>query len=266
MPNSAKQTNRHGGETAVKVLLFDIESSPNIAYLWGKYEQNALGDFIRERQIICFAWKWLGEKKTHCLSLPMLRGYRRNPDDNRALILKLHSLMSQADVVVAHNVDGFDDKMANTDFIVNGLKPPKPHKTVDTLKVARSKFRFNSNKLDDLGARLGLGRKVHTGGFALWAGCLRGDMKSWNLMERYNRNDVDLLEKVYLRLRPWMSNHPNMNALDGRSACPICRAPAVRMIVRKHRMTATGKKIQFQCRDCGKFSTGDNKSGTWEFK
>lgn len=265
MKSSANKTNRlSGGETAVKVLLFDIETSPNIAYVWGKYEQDALGDFIKERQIISVAWKWLGEKEVHVLAMPMLKTYKRDPDNNKALVLRLHELMCRADVVVGHNVDSFDDPMSNLEFLLQGLTPPPPHKTVDTLKFARHKFRFNSNKLGDLGARLGLGKKVHTGGFALWAGCLRGDPKSWERMMRYNKGDVSLLEKVYLKMRPWMTSHPDMNAVDSHVGCPICRG--TRLQRRGWSILSGGRCMRFQCLDCGKWSRGKLMSREWKFK
>jgi hypothetical protein len=247
-----------------RVLLFDIETSPNIAYIWGKYEQDALGDFVKERQIISFAWKWLGEKIVRVLALPMFKGYKKHPDDNRELITRLHKIISAADVVVGHNVDEFDDKMANAEFISYGLPPPPPHKTVDTLKVAKAKFRFNSNKLGDLGRRLGLGKKVDTGGFELWAGCLRGNRKSWARMMKYNKQDVVLLEKIYLKLRPWMGNHPDMNAIDGKIGCPICKSPNLQS--RGWSISGSGRRKRFQCKACSKWSVGKLVKGEWKFR
>lgn len=262
---SANKTNQgKAGETAVRVLLYDVESSPNLAYVWGKYEQNALGDFVKERQIISFAWKWLGEKQVHVLALPSFKSYARFPENNRALILKLHALFSQADIIVGHNIDDFDDKMANTDFIKHGLQPPPPHKTVDTLKVARSKFRFNSNKLDDLGAFLKLGRKIKHDGFGLWVRCLAGNNKAWSLMKRYNKNDVTLLERIYLRIRPWMTNHPNMTALDGKEACPTCRSKNIKRS--GWLVLQNTKKQRFACKDCGRWFSGSVVQQKWKFK
>lgn len=264
---TANKTNRpKPGETAVKVLLFDVESSPNIGYTWGKFEQNVI-EFIKERQIMCFSWKWLGERKIHALAMPMMKGYRRNPDDNRALIIRLHELISQADVVVGHNIDDFDEKMSNTGFIKHGLKPPPPHKTVDTLRFARHKFRFNSNRLGDLGKFLGLGDKVRTGGFDLWKRCLAGDPKAWATMVRYNKGDVRLLEKIYLKERPWMSRHPNMNALDGHDGCPHCKSRRTHLIRRGWTLSINGgKRMRFRCKDCGKWSSGVFVKNSWRFK
>ena len=241
-------------DAKAKILLLDVESTPNVAYVWGKWEQNVLGDFIRERQIICFAWKWLGEKDTHVLSLPMFpRNYRQNMSDNSALIQKLHKLISEADIVVGHNVDKFDDKIANTDFIINGLVPPPPHRTVDTLKVARTKFGFNSNKLDDLGVRLGLGRKLKHTGFSLWVGCIHGDPKSWRMMEQYNKQDVVLLEKIYLKLRPWMTNHPTVWLKE---SCPSCGSNKVQS--RGFSILKSLRRRRFSC-ECGQWFSGTKK-------
>lgn len=251
---SANQTKAIKPETATaRTLIFDIETSPNIAYVWGKYEQDALGDLIKERQIISIAWKWLGEKTVHCLSLPMLPTYKKNPEDNRGLILKLHELFSQADIVVGHNVDSFDCPMSNSEFLIHGLKPPPPHRSVDTLKFARHKFRFNSNKLGDLGKRLGIGAKVHTGGFDLWAGCLRGDEKAWARMAIYNMGDVALLEKIYMKMRPWMISHPAITT-RGEVECPQCQSKNIQS--RGTRIRRAGRVPTYQCQDCGTWSMG----------
>lgn len=261
---NANKTKSSGTETAqLRVLLYDIETSPNVAYIWGKYEQDALGDFIKERQIISVAWKWLDEKKVNVLAIPMLKTYKSRPDDNTELIRKLHELMGQADVVVGHNVQEFDDKMVNTEFLSLGLTPPPPHRVIDTLAVARSRFRFNSNKLGDLGKKLGLGGKVHTGGFELWAACLRGDAKAWANMMAYNIGDVLLLEKVYLKMRPWMSRHPHMDP-EKNKACRNCASKHI--IRRGWRINRMGKYMRFQCQSCGTWMTGQTISRDFRFR
>ena len=268
MPRTKKQVNKSTPVVSnppvaksPKVLLWDIESSPNLAKIWGKYEQNSVGDFIQERMIICVAWKWLGSSKVETMSLPEFYGYKKYVDknyvrkiDNKKILVKLHSLLTSADVIVAQNGDNFDIKMANAEFIQYGLTPLPPFKSVDTLKVARSKFAFNSNKLDDLGARLGLGRKIHTGGASLWEGCLRGEKKAWDRMIEYNKQDVILLEKIYLKMRPWMTTHPNMNVFDMGQGCQSCKSTRIQS--RGFGMSPLGTYRRYQCMSCGKWSKG----------
>jgi uncharacterized protein YprB with RNaseH-like and TPR domain len=226
-----------------------------LAWVWGKYEQNTLGDMVKERQIISVAWKWLHEDEIHVLALPMLKSYKRRPEDNSGIVRKLLKLFNEADITVGHNVDSFDDKMVNTEIVkLPPYLPPKPHLTIDTLKIARTRFRFNSNKLSDLGKLLKLGDKVHHWGFELWVRCMKGDPKAWDLMMRYNKGDVRLLEKVYLRLRPWMKKHPDMNIKDNHVGCQTCKG--TKMMPRGWAMNKGAiKKRRYVCADCGSWAT-----------
>lgn len=223
-------------------------------------------EVVEEKRIISFAWRWLGEKETHVLALPDFPGYKRDKKCNKALILKLHELMGQADIVVAHNAP-FDDKLSNTDFITHGLAPVPPHKRIDTLQVARSIFKFSSNKLDHLGERLGLGRKKNTGGFALWKGCMEGDIKSFAKMKAYNRQDVILLHDIFLKLRPWMNSHPALKP-RGDIACDVCHSANIHK--KGEMLTRGGMVPRYQCQDCGKWSqgklVGKKKERRWVIK
>jgi hypothetical protein len=184
-----------------KTLLLDLETAPTIGYVWGgrKWDVNIV-EYIEEGNIISFAWKWLGDKTIGCKSN---RLYSRDYRVNNRLITELHKLYSAADYVVGHNLFAFDDKVANTDILLNGMPPPPRHRVIDTLKIARQNFRFNSNKLDDLAARLKIGRKLPTTGFQMWKGCMANEAGSWDLMERYNKHDIFLLEGVWERFAPW---------------------------------------------------------------
>lgn len=229
----------------MKLLLYDIETSPNLAYIWDKYEQNALG-FEKERELLCFAYKWLGEKHTTVCSLHTLT--------EKQLVTKLHDLINEADIVVGHNCKQFDNKMANAFFIKQGLLPPSPYKVIDTLSIARTKFRFNSNHLGDLGEYLGLGGKKQTGGFGLWLGCLKGDKKSWKTMIEYNKRDVELLEKVYLKLVPWANSTPFVEL--GKS-CISCGSYDLRS--RGFSINKVFMSRRYQCQNCGKWMLSSKK-------
>ena len=235
-----------------KVLFYDIETAPNLAYVWGHYDQNVVRQY-REWYVLCFSYKWEGQKSTKVVSLPDFPEiYAANPENDIAVVGALWKLFDEADIVVAHNGDRFDMRKANARFAYHGLTPPTMPLQVDTLKVARRYFMFNSNKLGDLGEHLGLGNKEATGGFELWAGCMRGDEKSWRIMKRYAKQDVDLLQDVYERLRPWMTNHPNRALIDGRPhACPSCGHDE--LIRRGNRSTKVAQYVQYQCKGCGSY-------------
>jgi DNA polymerase elongation subunit (family B) len=236
-------------KSSTKILLYDLETAPNTAFVWGKWETNVLS-YINEGYLLSFAYKWLGDKGVKSFALPDFKGYKRNKANDFKLVKVLYDLMNQADIVIAHNADGFDIKKSNARFLYYGLKPPVPFKSVDTLKVARKYFKLNSNSLDDLGKYLGIGEKVKTGGFDLWKGCINGDMKAWKKMIDYNKNDVALLEKVYLTLLPWIKNHPNINIVDEvQKACPNCGSTKLQK--RGIGVNILTKHQRFQCMSCG---------------
>jgi len=236
-----------------KILLFDIETMANKAYVWGKYEQNVLS-FDSEWYILTFAYKWLGDSKTEAYALPDFKTFRRNKQNDRELCLKLWELLDEADIVIGHNCLEFDIKKANARFAYHGLTPPSPYKVVDTRQIARRYFKFNSNKLDDLGQHLGLGAKVKHSGWEMWLGAaVHNDKKSWEEMVRYNKVDVDLLEKVYLTLLPWITTHPNYNLYTGSiHTCPNCGGKHLQK--RGFHLTRVTKHQRYQCQDCGAWS------------
>jgi len=228
-----------------RILLLDIESSPNIAYVWGKYEQNVI-EYVKEWTILCFAYKWLGEKKFYTESAQ----HNDYANDSEA-VHKLHELFEEADVVVAHNGDRFDIKKINARFIYYGLTPPSPYRTVDTLKEIKRVSSFNSHKLDDLGETLNFGRKEKVD-FSVWKGCMAGDEKAWKTMLKYNVKDVVLLEKLYKRILPYM-RHPNYGVYTLDSVCPRCGSKKLQR--RGYRYTNTSKFARFQCQNCGGWSS-----------
>lgn len=235
-----------------RILSLDIETSPNLGYTWGKWEQNVI-KIIRERQLLSFAYKWLG-KPTRVLALCDFKSYKPGCDD-KELLKPLHEILSQADFVIAQNGDQFDIKRINARFIFHGMAPPTPYKTIDTLKIAKARFGFNSNKLDDLGAYLGVGRKVKHEGFELWEKCMAGDMKAWAMMKLYNKQDVDLLERIYLKFRPWHKTHPNITNDEKVVRCPKCGSSELQS--RGTACTQTMIYKRFQCMNCGGWCRGN---------
>lgn len=230
-----------------KILFFDVETFPNVSYTWGKYDQNVIR-FKQEGCMATFVAKWLGDKRIISKALPDYKGYRAGSYDDRKLVADLWKLLDEAEIVVAHNGDDFDIRVANARFIAHGLKPPSPFKSVDTKKAVKRVARFNSNKLDDLGGLLLADKKIKTD-FDLWQGCIDGDKKSWAQMVAYNRKDVLLLERLYLYIRPWISNHPNLTIGIGEAACPKCGSTEIEY--RGWARSASRSYRRFQCTKCG---------------
>lgn len=244
-----------------KVLLLDIETAPAKVYSWGLWEQNiGVHQIVDDGYVLCWCAKWLGKKEMLSDSLINYPShFKQFPRCDKKIAESVWKLVNEADIVVTHNGNDFDLKWINTMFIKHDLKPVSPYKSVDTCVAVKRKFRFISNKLDFLCRKLDLGRKISTGGFELWDECMRGVKKSWEKMLKYCKHDVHLLEKLYLTIRPYIHNHPNLNLYHGvvNSLCPNCSSNHLER--RGYEYTSMCKFQRYVCKDCGKWSR-DKKS------
>lgn len=226
----------------MKILLLDIETSPNTAYVWGLYDQNiSISQIIDSSEVLCYAAKWLGQEEVYFDSI--MENSRRN------VIRGIYGLIDSADVIVHYNGSKFDMPTLNKEFLLEGLTPPSPYKQVDLLSVARKQFRFPSNKLDYVAQALGLGKK-HETRFTLWVECMKKNPKAWEVMKAYNINDVVVLEQVYNKFLPWIKTHPNHGIYSETSlVCPKCGGTHYQS--RGWSYTISGKYKRYQCKSCG---------------
>lgn len=234
-----------------KVLLIDIETSPIISYVWTLWNTNSI-KVIQNTRILCFAYKWLGSKKTEFIGLPDFKSYDKDKTDDYGVAWHLRELLDEANIVISHNGNAFDIKKILARVASHEIMPPSPFQSIDTLMVARKKFKFDSNRLDDLARELGVGAKLSHTGFAMWEGCMAGDPDCWETMKSYNVTDVNILEKVYLRLRPWIEGHPNCGVFDVGTVCPNCGSEEIQQ--RGYKYTRTMRYKQFVCKTCGAWS------------
>jgi DNA polymerase elongation subunit (family B) len=237
-------------------VLLDIETSPIIAYTWATFNTNVL-KIIESSQIISVSWKELGSKQTIVKTIADYPNYIPGQINDELLVREIWDVMDKADIICAHYGSAFDIKKLNARFVYYGLTAPSQYSVIDTKKIASKYFKFDSNSLDNLGSYLKVGNKIKNGGFDLWVRCMNGDPKAWKLMASYNKQDVDLLEKVYYKLRPFIENHPNMLAATGiidAHSCPACMS--TRLQKRGFRINKSTRQQRYQCMDCGSWSSG----------
>lgn len=181
-----------------KILFFDLETAAALAYVFGRRKVFVSQDAIHTEGgwILTAGYRWMhGEKTTVIFNADEIK------EGNDYTVCKmLYDLFCEADAVVAHNLMDFDWKMLEVRLLANGL-PPLPYvQKIDTLQMARKKFRFPSNTLDALADFLGIGRKVSHSGISMWKKIQQGDLEELKTMVKYNEGDVDLLMEVYLEL------------------------------------------------------------------
>lgn len=239
-----------------KILLFDLETSPSLAMVWKRFDVNISQDqVLSESFILTYSAKWLDDESVMFGALTFDEVKEEN---DQRLVRELYDLLDRADLVIGHNVNQFDVKVVNTRMIFHGFNPPSPYRTIDTLQMARSKFKFPSNKLGSLCEYLGLETKVETGGFKLWRGYMFGDKESIEKMIEYNINDTIILEQLYLKLRAWGKTHPNLQVFNNESFDILCPCCASDDIDKTDKLFTTNLSAfeTYQCNSCGKWFRG----------
>lgn len=232
----------------MKILFLDLETSPNLAHVWGLWQQNvAITQLEKSTEVICFGARWLGSDKVIFKSV--------HHHGKTVMLNELHKIMDQADVLIGWNSAAFDSKHIKREFIENGYLPPSPWKELDLMRVVKTQFKFPSNKLDYVAQKLGVGAKVQHSGFQLWLDCMAGSNKAWQEMKQYQIQDVNLLVDLYDILLPWINNHPHVAASNGEP--DGCRNCGSTNIVKAGKKITTGAVHQrHQCTDCGVYMTG----------
>jgi predicted RNA-binding Zn-ribbon protein involved in translation (DUF1610 family) len=226
------------------ILIYDLETSPILQWRWtaGRDDSRAL-KVDQDVRILTVAWTWLGEKTVHTASIT-------NYPDDLELTELVWFLFDHADIVIAHNNDRFDEPVANTRFFAHGFGPPAPFQTIDTLKVARFKFKHYSNSLDALARLAGTELKKQTSGLQLWFRCMAGERAALREMLDYNKQDVVALKDLYLQMLPWIDRHPNVGHWQrGQFVCTNCGSQDLQK--RGVHRTRVGIYQRYRCNNCG---------------
>lgn len=228
-----------------KILVIDVETSPNLVYSWGLYKQNiSLPQIVKPSQIICFAAKYVGEKEIFF--------YSEWEHGRKAMLEAAHSLLMEADAVVGYNQAAFDLPKFTGEFLLAGMQPPPPPTNIDLLKAVK-KFGFLSNKLAFVGPLLSIGSKTKHAGFELWAKVMDGDDASRKKMKAYNIQDVKLTEQLYKRILPYIPTHPTLGDTK-KGTCPACGSNKIQS--RGYRRTKSFKTQRLHCQSCGSWHNG----------
>lgn len=239
------------------ILYIDIETTPMLVYTWGMWKQNAL-DVKEESRILGYAYAW-GDAKVKWVDC-------WHGDDYHAKIEALWRLFDKADWIVAHNGDRFDIKRINLEFAREGLTPPSFYETIDTKKIAAKAFGNYSNSLKYLARTFQLDEKMQNSGFRLWLNYMADIVSARREMSLYARQDVDTMRQLYYHVRPWATTHPNMGHYRLEMACRVCGSTGLRVVKYKRKRTRAGVYPQYQCQDCGAYSTSPHRVDSPELR
>lgn len=240
-----------------KVVFFDLEVLADmkevrkVFFGIGNYPGLTLKASINS--IICFGYKIQGEK-TKCINAWDFKNWNKNINDDSAVAREAFEILKDADAVVTHNGKRFDWKFMQTRLMKHGLPPLPNIRHVDTCALAKRHLYLFNNKLDTIGKFLVNDQKIDNGGGELWCRVADKDPSAMELMTRYCIQDVNLLEKVFKKLRPFANQLPNHNLFTVAKSklCPTCGS--TRLKSHGYHINKTTTYHRYRCRDCDAFS------------
>jgi len=236
-----------------KVLIYDIETTYFLARTWRIGHKLTLShdqiyeDFLGGRsKIICVAYKWAHEKTIHLLDSGL------KFEKEAKLIKDFDAIVGEADVVLAHNGDHFDQKHFNTARLMHRLPPVLWPSSEDTLKVLRKNFNLPSNRLDYVSKRL-TGRGKADVSYSDWINIVEHQcQKSRDKMFKYCKRDVQALDDIAKIILPYVTttiSRAITRADPLTCSNPVCTAPN---IIKYGLMTTLRGKFQkYRCTSCG---------------
>ena len=205
-------------------------------------------DVLEWPRTICAAWKWYDQADVEFAAEWEVGGYD-------GFMRAVWDVFNDADLIIGHNADRFDARHLTGGWAEMGLPAPSPYKVVDTLKIARGTFAYESNTLDALNRRLGIDAKTDKYDARIARAAVNGDKEAQARIEGYNRGDIIASEALFDRLRPYAKGIPHLGMwTDDELACPSCGST----------MTATGKTVHanvqkyehLTCPNCGAHARG----------
>lgn len=240
-----------------KILIFDIETSPILAYTWGLFDVTlGLNQIKTDWSILAWAAKWLGDPASKTMYMDN-RG-AKNIENDKVLVKGLADLLNQADIIITQNGDKFDVKKLNARAAIHGLPPIKVCRSTDTLKESRKVFAFTSHKLEYMTDKLNTKYKKlkheEYPGFELWKAILNGDKRAWSIMKKYCVYDVLSTEELYTKIQGWIKTQNLACYFD--DAKVRCQCGSTNLIKKGPVYTDAGKFQGYQCRTCGKRPKG----------
>jgi len=247
-----RETTKTNPHSVPKILILDIETAPLRVYVFSLWKQDVYIDqIISNWFMLSWSCKWLLEDE---VISQRLTGKEVLQEDDSRIVETLWHILNKADWVIAHNGSAFDLPRIQSRFLVHGLPPTTFYQQIDTKKVAAKEFGFSSNKLEALARVFGIEGKDKTD-FTLWSECMKGNESALEYMEKYNRQDIKVLEEVYLKLRPFVKSHPNYNLYidSDKPVCPHCGCEEL-TFVGYYYFTQTGKYKNYRCMKCGALS------------
>lgn len=240
-----------------KILILDVERLPGITqqFWWDRADLKNryihYEDTIRSPRTTIVCAKWYDSDEIICLAEWDKGGRKR-------FLRTVHSLMSDADVLVGHNLDRADRPWLAGDLhIEGGLPPLPPIKTVDTLKVLRRQFGAGApfKSLDAFCQIVGIpGKTDRYDRHAMERAVSEKSQPDRDRLVDYCAGDVIATQYLYDYLRAFITNHPTLT-VAGEDSLRICHRCGhdTKPISRRYVANVLSYSMR-KCTSCGAYS------------
>ena len=213
-----------------RILILDVERLPGITQqswwdrgdLKNRYVHHE--SVIREPRTTIACLKWYDRPE-------VFRFAEWDEGGRDGFLTAIHAFMSEADIIVGHNVDGADVPWLLGDFYLPrighdhrpDLKPLPPFKTVDTLKVLRTQFKSGApfKGLDAFCKIVGIPSKTDAYDRDAMERAVAGNEADRERLTDYCEGDVVATQWLYDWERPHIKNHPAL-FVDGEHSLRVC--------------------------------------------
>ena len=243
-----------------RILYFDIETSPCLAYVWGCGKQFVgIKQLKKERKIISIGYMFEDDSKVKVLKMDITKHKIHRFDDNadKKMLIQFVKIYNSAHLVVAHNGRRFDRARIRARLVKYGLPDLDTSIPFDDSYTMTKEIDFTSHKLDHLGRYLETGQKDQID-YSVWTKIMEGCKSALTEMCNYMKTDVIRLRAAYRRLKPYAKSKLNLSAFHNQAEmCPCCGSHSFRKDCIRY--TNGGQYQSYKCKDCGKrFQDGRN--------
>lgn len=244
-----------------KILFYDIESAPFLAYVWGCGDQYVRHPQLKkghdQPRVICITYCWNDNKPAQCIDW----GYEEQ--DTKSVIQQFDEIIKQSDFSIGKNSDRFDTKMINAARMLSGLPglPQWTKYTDDLEKQMRRYFKLPSQSLDYISAQMGLGGKIKME-FQDWIDIVEKNdngEKALRKMIKYGKKDVTDTRTLWNKLSEHFDSKWNQAAYQGNTlACKRAGCGSLRIYINKTVYAGKTTYYEYNCSDCGRYAGRTN--------
>lgn len=238
------------------VIVFDEETSPQLGYFFGGIWETNIVKIVEYETIITISYWDSKTNKVRSISQWDFPDWKKGKWNDKSLVKYFREIIIQYDIIVGQNSDQFDIKLFNSRLAFHGFESLPDTQTFDTKKIAKSKLKLPSYSLEVMANFFGMEGKYHHSGLDMWFACRDGVKSAQREMTHYCNIDVIKTKDLFYKLLPFTKfnqNYSKVNSITINCSNPMCLSS--NLAKSKLRQTRSGKKQQYQCKDCGAYTT-----------